>query len=81
MAQTTKSNGSLTVYSLRRAAGMPSKRASGFNACIGGALKGRKYAKPPVGRGGRHNEAVRSAFISAVASCRGGGGTRTNNNG
>ena len=79
MAQTTKSNGSLTVYSLRRAAGMPSKRASGFNACIGGQLKGKSYSKPPPGMGGRHNAAVRSAFTSAVRSCSGRGGGNNNN--
>jgi len=47
------------------------KRASRYNACIGGQLKGKKYAKPPVGMGGRRNIAVQSAFISAVNSCKG----------
>lgn len=70
MGQITKSNGSLTVYSLRRAVGVKAKRASGFNACIGAKLRGQRYTKPPVGMGGRHNQAVRGAFKSAVAGCR-----------
>jgi hypothetical protein len=69
VAQITKSNGSLTVYSLRRAVGIKARRASGRNACIGSKLKGHKYAKPAVGMGGRHNKAVRDAFIAAVRSC------------
>lgn len=70
MAQVSKSNGSPTVYSLRRAFGIPSKRASGFNACIGAQLKGKSYAKPPAGMGGRNNKAVHDAFTSAVNSCK-----------
>lgn len=70
MAQIVKSNGSPTVYSLRRALGLKSRKASGRNACIGAALKGKKYSKPPAGMGGRHNEAVRSAFKAAAQSCK-----------
>lgn len=70
MGQITKSNGSLTVYSLRRAVGVKAKRPSGFNACIGAKLRGGKFSKPAPGMGGRNNQAVRSAFKSAVASCR-----------
>ena len=69
-SQITKSNGSLTVYSLRRAVGIKGKRASGFNACIGASLKGKKYSKPAPGLGGRNNKAVQSAFTSAVAACK-----------
>ena len=69
MAQITKSNGSLTVYSLRRAVGLKARRPSGRNACIGASLRGRSYSKPPVGMGGRHNQAVRAAFSAAVRSC------------
>ena len=60
----------LPVRTLRRMVGIPAHRPSGFNACIGGQLKGKKYAKPPVGTGGQNNKAVQSAFISAVNSCR-----------
>ena len=69
MAQVTKANGSLTVYSLRRAVGIKARRSSGRNACIGSKLKGAKYAKPSVGMGGRHNKSVQEAFKRAVASC------------
>ena len=69
MAQVTKSNGSLTVYSLRRAVGMKARRPSPRNACIGAALRGKSYAKPAPGMGGRNNMAVRQAFISAVKGC------------
>lgn len=70
MAQVTKSNGSPTVYSLRRALGLKSKRASGFNACIGAQLKDKEYAKPQKGMGGRNNKAVHDAFKNAVATCK-----------
>lgn len=70
MARPTKSNGSFTVYSLRRIAGMPARRASARNACVGAALKGKSYPKPPPGQGGRHNKSVHAAFTSASKSCR-----------
>lgn len=69
MAQITKTNGSPTVYSLRRALGLKARRASARNACIGAQLRGKKYAKPPAGMGGRNNKAVRDAFTSAVRTC------------
>jgi hypothetical protein len=50
--------------------GIPAHRPSGFNACIGAALKGKSYAKPPVGMGGQNNKQVQGAFISAVNSCK-----------
>jgi hypothetical protein len=73
--QISKTNGSPTVYSLRRAFGLPSRRASRFNACIGAALKKppgveRMYQKPPAGEGGRLNKEVRDAFKAAVAKCK-----------
>lgn len=70
MGRPTKSNGSFTVYSLRRIAGMAARRPSGRNACVGAALKGKTYAKPPAGMGGRNNVQVRAAFAAASRSCR-----------
>jgi hypothetical protein len=61
----------LPVRTLRRMVGIPAHRPSGFNACIGAALKGKSYSKPPVGMGGQNNKAVQSAFISAVNGCKG----------
>ena len=67
-----KSNGSVTIYSLRRALGLPSRRPSAFNACVAGALRGPgKFPKPAPGMGGRHNKAVHAAFASAAKSCAG----------
>jgi len=60
----------LPVRTLRRMVGIPAHRPSGFNACIGAALKGKSYAKPPVGMGGQNNKQVQGAFISAVNSCK-----------
>jgi hypothetical protein len=34
-----------------------------------GQLKGKSYAKPPVGMGGRNNIQVRQAFYDAAVSC------------
>ena len=64
-----KSNGSPTVYALRRAFGMKAKRASAYNACIGARLKGKSYNDPP-GEGGRLSKAARANFIDAVGSCK-----------
>jgi hypothetical protein len=75
MSQISKSNGSPTVYSLRRAFGIKGHRSSGFNACIGNSLKGKKYNMPP-GEGGRNNMSIRRDFTSAVQSCKGRGGRR-----
>ncbi len=63
----------IEVKAARVLVGMKGHRASGFNRCVGGQLKGKTYAKPPVGMGGRHNKAVRAAFIGAVKSCAGKG--------
>lgn len=57
------------VKAARVLVGMKGHRASGFNACVGAKLKGQSYAKPEVGKGGRHNVAVHSAFVSAAAAC------------
>jgi hypothetical protein len=61
----------IEVKAARVLVGMKGHRKSAFNACVGAALKGQKYSKPAVGMGGRHNKAVRSAFVSAVNSCKG----------
>ena len=61
----------LPVRTLRRMVGIPAHRPSGFNACIGAALKDKSYAKPPVGMGGQNNKQVQSSFTSAVHSCAG----------
>jgi len=49
--------------------GMKGHRPSGKNACIGAALKGKTYATPAPGMGGRNNIAVRQAFYDAAKSC------------
>ena len=61
----------IEVKAARVLVGMKGHRPSAFNACVGGQLKGKKYAKPPVGMGGRHNKSVRAAFVAAVNSCKG----------
>lgn len=61
----------LPVRTLRRMVGIPAHRPSAFNSCIGAALKGKSYARPPAGMGGQKNPAVHSAFTSAVHSCAG----------
>ena len=58
---------------LRRALGIQAHASSGFNACVGAALKGKSSAKPPAGQGGFHNMAVRAAFTSAAKGCAGRG--------
>jgi hypothetical protein len=60
----------IEVKAARVLVGMKGHRPSGFNRCVGAALKGKKYAKPGVGMGGRHNKAVHQAFISAVNGCK-----------
>lgn len=70
MSQIVKSNGSPTTKTIRRAFGIQGHRPSRFNACIGAQMRDKTYAKPPVGMGGRHNEAVHNDFKSAVSSCK-----------
>ncbi len=60
----------IEVKAARVLVGMKGHRPSGFNACVGAALRGKTYAKPPAGMGGRHNPQVRNAFVSAVQGCR-----------
>jgi len=57
------------VRTLRRLAGIPAHRPSAFNACIGAALKGKTYSKPPPGMGGQRDARIQSAFSSAARSC------------
>lgn len=59
----------IEVKAARVLVGMKGHRPSGFNMCVGSHLKGKHYAKPPVGMGGRHNKAVQSAFIAAAKAC------------
>lgn len=75
MAQIVKTNGSPTVYSLRRALGLKARRPNRFNACIAAQLRGKKYGSAPAGMGGRHNKEAHAAFKAAVAACRGKGYT------
>lgn len=59
------------VRTLRRMAGIRAHRPSGFNACIGAALKDRTFPAPP-GEGGQLNKALQAAFSAAVDSCKSG---------
>lgn len=59
----------IEVKAARVLVGMKGHRPSGASACVGAALKGKTYAKPPAGRGGRHNVAVHQAFYDAAKSC------------
>jgi hypothetical protein len=61
----------LPVRTLRRMVGIPAHRSSAFNACIGAALKGKKYSKPAPGMGGQKDARIQSAFTGAVHSCAG----------
>jgi len=59
----------IEVKAARVLVGMKGHRASGKNACIGATLRGKTFAKPPPGQGGRNNVAVRQAFYDAAKSC------------
>jgi hypothetical protein len=59
----------LPVRTLRRMVGIPAHRPSAFNACIGAALKGKTYSKPPVGTGGQQDKRIQGAFTAAVRQC------------
>jgi hypothetical protein len=61
----------LPVRTLRRMVGIPAHRPSGFNACIGAALKDQHYPTPPVGMGGQQDKRIQGAFTSAVHTCAG----------
>jgi hypothetical protein len=59
----------IEVKAARVLVGMRGHRPSAFNACVGAHLKGKRYSKPPVGMGGRHNKAVQTAFVDAARAC------------
>ena len=61
----------LPIRTLRRMVGIPAHRPSGFNACIGAALKDKTYSTPAVGMGGQNDARIQSAFTSAAKSCSG----------
>jgi hypothetical protein len=61
----------LPVRTLRRMVGIPAHRSSAFNACIGAALKEKRYPTPAPGMGGQKDARIQSAFTSAVHSCSG----------
>ena len=75
MAQVVKSNGSPTLYTLRRMFGIKARKPNRFARCIGAYLKGKKYGAAPAGMGGRYDERIRSAFKEAVRACKGSGTT------
>lgn len=64
-----KSNGSLTLYSLRKIAGTKAKRSSARNSCVAAELEGKSYAKPAVGMGGRKDKRIQDAFKAASKKC------------
>lgn len=57
------------VKAARVLVGMKGHRASAKNACIGAALRGKSYAKPAAGAGGRNNVQVHKAFVDAAKGC------------
>jgi hypothetical protein len=59
----------IEVKAARVLVGMRGHRPSAFNACVGAALKGKKYPKPAPGMGGRHNKQVQNNFVAAAKSC------------
>lgn len=61
----------LPIRTLRRIVGIPAHRASAFNACIGAALRGKKYSKPAPGMGGQRDTRIQAAFTAAVRGCSG----------
>lgn len=61
----------LPVRTLRRLVGIRAHAPSAFNACIGAALKGKKYPTPPPGMGGQRDKRIQNAFTAAVATCSG----------
>ncbi len=61
----------IEVKAARVLVGMRGHRPSNFNRCVANQLKGKTYAKPPAGEGGRNNKQVRANFTAAVHSCAG----------
>lgn len=68
MGQIVKTNGSLTVKSLRRAVGVRGHRPSGKNTCVGKIMKTKSFKSKP-GEGGRNNKEVRLEFVKALKEC------------
>lgn len=59
------------VKAARVLVGMKGHRSSPFNACVANHLKGKKYATPAPGMGGRHNKQLHNDFTAAVHACGG----------
>lgn len=59
----------IEVKAARVLVGMQGHRPSAKNACIASKLKGKTFAKPTVGMGGRNNVAVHQAFYDAAKEC------------
>jgi hypothetical protein len=59
----------IEVKAARVLVGMQGHRPSAKNACVGAALKGKTYPKPPAGQGGRNNVQVHNAFVAAARAC------------
>jgi hypothetical protein len=57
------------TVTVRRALGMRARRPGAFQLCVRGHLKGKKYPKPPPGRGGRWNVEVWRAMYDAAKAC------------
>lgn len=57
------------TVTVRRALGIRARGAGAFQICVKGQLKGKKYAKPPVGTGGRNNVVIRQALYDAAKHC------------
>ena len=59
----------IEVKAARVLVGMRGHRPSAKNACIGSAMRGMTFSKPPAGMGGRNNVAVHQAFYDAAKGC------------
>lgn len=57
------------VRAARVLLGMKGHRPSAKSACVGGKLRGKTYAEPEKGMGGRNNPAVHKAFVEAGIAC------------
>ncbi len=59
----------IEVKAARVLVGMKGHRPSAKNACIGNAMRGKRYPTPAPGMGGRNNASVHADFVSAARSC------------
>ena len=59
----------IEVKAARVLVGMKGHRPSAKNACLGKAMKGKKYSKPAGGTGGRNNVQVHRDFVDAAKAC------------